>query len=103
MEIFYISKFFYGYPVYTFVVTTDDILPDSDSIDDEMTVEISFKLVPAIPTDSSQPKYKIDWNRVAEVSVSVAAIVILSLAFAGGTYLVAMQAFFVAQKILIPA
>lgn len=101
MEIFYISKFFYGYPVYTFVVTTDDILPDSDSVDDEMTVEISFKLVPAIPTDSSQHKYKIDWNRVAEVSV--AAIVILSLAFAGGTYLVAMQAFFVAQKILIPA
>lgn len=92
-----------GYPVYTFVVTTDDILPDSDSVDDEMTVEISFKLVPAIPTESSQPKYKIDWNRVAEVSVSVAAIVILSLAFAGGTYLVAMQAFFVAQKILIPA
>ena len=99
----YISKYFDGYPVYTFVVTTDDILPDSDSVDDEMTVEISFKLVPAIPTDSSQPKYKIDWNRVAEVSVSVAAIVILSLAFAGGTYLVAMQAFFVAQKILIPA
>lgn len=30
-----------GYPVYTFVVTTDDILPDSDSVDDEMTVEIS--------------------------------------------------------------
>ena len=89
-----------GYPVYTFVVTTDDILPDSDSVDDEMTVEISFKL---IPTESSQPKYKIDWNRVAEVSVSVAAIVILSLAFAGCTYLVAMQAFFVAQKILIPA
>ena len=103
MEIFYISKFFYGYPVYTFVVTTDDILPDSDSVDDEMTVEISFKLVPAIPTDSSQPKYKIDWNRVAEVGVSATLIVILSLAVASGTYWVAIQVFLVGQKILIPA
>lgn len=59
-------------PKLTFVITSDDIFPDSDSVDDEITVEISFEI---IPTPSPEVNYELDLEVLAIGTLSVAAII----------------------------
>lgn len=59
-------------PKLTFVITSDDIFPDSDSVDDEITIEISFEI---IPTPSPEVNYELDLEVLAIGTLSVAAII----------------------------
>lgn len=56
-----------GYPKLTFIVTSDDIFPDSDSVDQKITVEISFKIIP-FPL-SSGSSYEINWEEVTVCTI----------------------------------
>ena len=46
-----------AFPKLTFIITSKDILPDSDEIDKEITVEISFELIPTY-----EPEYNFEIN-----------------------------------------
>lgn len=60
-----------SFPKLTFVITSEDIFPDSDTVNEEITVEISFELIP-----TPQPEYNYEINVEDLVSVlSVAAII----------------------------
>lgn len=58
-------------PVYTIIFTTNDIFPTLDTIDYEMTSEISFKIMPSVSDDGKQPVYEIDWERAENLGVNI--------------------------------
>lgn len=58
------------YPKFTLIFTSEDIFPESDSVDEEITVELSFTIKPA-------PGYKVDPVKLAQVSASGIVIIIL--------------------------
>ena len=58
-------------PVYTIIFTTKDILPDLDTVDYEMTTEISFKIMPSTSDDGKQPKYEINWEKAENFGVTI--------------------------------
>lgn len=60
------------YPKLTFVITTKDIFPDSAAVDQEITVEISFEI---IPNPTPDVDYKLDKITLAKCALSVAAVV----------------------------
>ena len=70
------------YPKLTFIVTSDDIFPDSDSVNQEITVEISFKIIPISPSGTS---YEIDWVAVYSAGLTIA---ILGCIVTGSYYLI---------------
>ena len=65
------------YPKLTFVITTDDIFPDSATVDQEITVEISFEI---IPNPTPDVDYKLDSKTLTNLAIS-AAVVIGLIAF----------------------
>ncbi|WP_303195920.1 hypothetical protein [Thomasclavelia spiroformis] len=71
-----------GCPKLTFIVTSDDIFPDSDTVNQEITVEISYKIV---PKPSSGNNYEIDWEKVRDFGLTIA---LLGLIAAGAYYLI---------------
>lgn len=60
------------YPKLTFVITTKDIFPDSAAVDQEITVEISFEI---IPNPTPDVDYKLDKTTLAKCALSVAAVI----------------------------
>lgn len=60
------------YPKLTFVITTDDIFPDSAAVDQEITVEISFEI---IPNQTPDVDYKLDKKILANYALSVLAVI----------------------------
>lgn len=60
------------YPKLTFVITTEDIFPDSAAVDQEITVEISFEI---IPNPTPDVDYKLDKTTLAKCALSVAAVI----------------------------
>lgn len=60
------------YPKLTFIITTKDIFPDSAAVDQEITVEISFEI---IPNPTPDVDYKLDKITLAKCALSVAAVV----------------------------
>lgn len=60
------------YPKLTFVITTKDIFPDSAAVDQEITVEISFEIIPNPTLDVD---YKLDKITLAKCALSVAAVI----------------------------
>lgn len=60
------------YPKLTFVITTKDIFPDSAAVDQEITVEISFEIIPNPTPDVDYKLYKIT---LAKCALSVAAVI----------------------------
>lgn len=60
------------YPKLTFVITTKDIFPDSAAVDQEITVEISFEI---IPNPTPDVDYKLDKITLAKCVLSVAAVI----------------------------
>ena len=60
------------YPKLTFVITTKDIFPDSAAVDQEITVEISFEI---IPNPTPDVDYKLDKITLAKCALSVAAVI----------------------------
>lgn len=71
-----------GCPKLTFIVTSDDIFPDSGTVNQEITVEISYKIV---PKPSSGNNYEIDWEKVRDFGLTIA---LLGLIAAGAYYLI---------------
>lgn len=71
-----------GCPKLTFIVTSDDIFPDSGTVNQEITVEISYKIV---PKPSSGNNYEIDWEKVKDFGLTVA---LLGLIAVGAYYLI---------------
>ena len=84
-------------PVYTILFTTKDILPDLDTVDYEMTTEISFKIMPSISDDGKQPVYEIDWTKVTQLAI---IIVLVGCIAASGNALPLLVETFIAQGIL---
>ena len=62
------------YPKLTFVITTEDIFPDSAAVDQEITVEISFEI---IPNPTPDVDYKLDKTTLAKCAISAAAVIVL--------------------------
>lgn len=62
------------YPKLTFVITTEDIFPDSATVDQEITVEISFEI---IPNPTPDVDYKLDKTTLAKCAISAAAVIVL--------------------------
>lgn len=60
------------YPKLTFVITTEDIFPDSAAVDQEITVEISFEI---IPNPTPDVDYKLDKKTLANCALSVVAVI----------------------------
>lgn len=60
------------YPKLTFVITTKDIFPDSAAVDQEITVEISFEI---IPNPTPDVDYKLDKITLTKCALSVAAVI----------------------------
>lgn len=73
-----------GYPKLTFIVTSSDIFPDSGSVNQEITVEISFKIIPN-PSTPPEPSYEIDWVAVYQAGIAIA---ILACIVSGAHYLI---------------
>ena len=90
-------------PVYTILFTTKDILPDLDTVDYEMTTEISFKIMPSISDDGKQPVYEIDLDRALEVDPSKTATLMLSLANGSTVCLLAIITYLLKRKIFVSA
>ena len=84
-------------PVYTILFTTKDILPDLDTVDYEMTTEISFKIMPSISDDGKQPVYGIDWEKVKQLAIIIALV---GCIVAGGNALPLLGETLIAQGIL---
>ncbi|MCR1961047.1 hypothetical protein CWE04_08080 [Thomasclavelia cocleata] len=85
------------YPKLTFVITSDDIFPDSVSVDQEITVEISFEI---IPTPTPDVDYELVLETLAISALSVAAVIgLIALLSNPGTaslapeYLIALGVF----------
>ena len=85
------------YPKLTFVITSDDIFPDSVSVDQEITVEISFEI---IPTPTPDVDYELVLETLAISTLSVAAVIgLIALLSNPGTaslapeYLIALGVF----------
>lgn len=62
------------YPKLTFVITTEDIFLDSAAVDQEITVEISFEI---IPNPTPDVDYKLDKTTLAKCAISAAAVIVL--------------------------
>lgn len=62
------------YPKLTFVITTEDIFPDSAAVDQEITVEISFEI---IPNPTPDVDYKLDSKTLTNLAISAAAVIVL--------------------------
>lgn len=60
------------YPKLTFVITTDDIFPDSATVDQEITVEISFEI---IPNPTPDVDYKLDSKTLTNLAISAAVFI----------------------------
>ena len=63
-------------PVFSIIVTTDDIFPESDAIDQEMGIKINFEV---IPTGDGDKKYEFAEENVNAIAVAGLTIVILAL------------------------
>ena len=68
-----------GCPKLTFIVTSEDIVADSGTVNQEITVEISYKIV---PNPSSGNNYEIDWEKVRNFGLTILILGII----AGGAY-----------------
>ena len=66
-------------PKLTFIVTSEDIVADSGTVNQEITVEISYKIV---PNPSSGNNYEIDWEKVRNFGLTILILGII----AGGAY-----------------
>ena len=84
-------------PVYTIIFTTNDIFPTLDTIDYEMTSEISFKIMPSVSGDGKQPVYEIDWEKVTQLAI---IIVLVGCIAASGNALPLLVKTLIAQGIL---
>ena len=63
-----------AFPKLTFIITSEDILPDLDEIDEEITVEISFELIPTY-----EPEYNFEINVEALLAYGLTLSVIIGL------------------------
>lgn len=65
-------------PKLTFVITADDIFPDSGSINQEITIEICFELIPTPKPDlNSEYEFEINTDTLIKAGVSVATVITL--------------------------
>lgn len=71
-----------GCPKLTFIVTSEDIVADSGTVNQEITVEISYKIV---PNPSSGNNYEIDWEKVRNFGLT---ILVLGIIAVGAYYLI---------------
>lgn len=63
-----------AFPKLTFIITSEDIFPDLDEIDEEITVEISFELIPTY-----EPEYNFEINVEALLAYGLTLSVIIGL------------------------
>lgn len=88
------------YPKLTFVITSDDIFPDSDSVNQEITIELSFELIPIPRPDSN---YELDVEALLAAGVTVVAIIgLLGLMATPGGQVIVME-FLMSIGVLSPA
>lgn len=78
-----------AFPKLTFIITSEDILPDSDELDEEITVEISFEL---IPTYEPEYNFEINVEELLAFGLTTATIIgLMALAFTPGGQALVVQ------------
>ncbi len=71
------------FPKLSFIIGTEDIFPDTDSVNEGITIEIGFKIIPKPDINNN---FEFNWELVENTSVSAGVILIILACIAAGAY-----------------
>ncbi len=71
------------FPKLSFIIGTEDIFPDTDSVNEGITIEIGFKIIPKPDINNN---FEFNWELVDNTSVSAGVILIILACIAAGAY-----------------
>ena len=71
------------YPKLSFVIANEDIFPDTESVNEGITIEIGFKIIQKSSPDND---FEFNWELVEVADVSTGIILIILACIAARTY-----------------